>query len=91
MKYYAIMHETGKVIAEGTFRECWDEALKYWDKAPGSAAPYCITTLAPDICTNCEGSGKVKDWEDSFECGHCEGTGYAMNPTPMQSFTWIEP
>jgi len=82
MMYYAIMHDDDKVIAEAhTFKQCQIEAdeTKIWDMAPGTVAPYCITTLPPVDCSNCGGSGSVTDGYDNYTCKACEGTGYSIN------------
>lgn len=51
MTYYAKLGP-GEVIAKGaTYRECADAALKtgLWDCAPGTVAPYYITTIPPSV------------------------------------------
>lgn len=84
--WYAQMNNTGKIIAEGaTMQEVSDYALStgVWNRAPGSVAPYILTTIVPDDCSICcvvgGQSGKVSDGYEYWECQHCEGTGYKMN------------
>lgn len=75
MVYYAIIHETEKVIASAeNFHECSDRAIetKVWDLAPGTAAPYYITTIPPRECSVCGGKKKISDGYENFTCGHCE-------------------
>lgn len=82
MTHYAIMHKSGKVVATGeTFGECADEVdeLKIWDMAPGSVAPYYITTIAPAECSICNGSGTIEDFGDKFTCRACEGTKFSYD------------
>ena len=77
--WYAVMHDTGKVIAEETtYREISDEAFKKcpWDRG---ASPYYLSVMAPPECSICYGMGKVSDGYEYFTCTACEGTGYSMH------------
>jgi hypothetical protein len=44
------------------------------DMAPGDEAPPSSDAAAPDLCPECNGSGRV----DGKECPACEGTGNVM-------------
>lgn len=78
--YYAKLHLNNKVIAEAEkFSDCQKlaEETGVWDFAPGSVAPYYLTNISPDDCSNCKGLGVVSDGYENFKCGHCDGTKYS--------------
>ena len=81
--YYAIMHCDNKVIAEAqTEKECRELAYdtKIWNMLPGTCAPYVITSLRPQcVCSLCDGSGEITDYEDRYTCSACEGTGWSID------------
>ena len=63
------MHDGEKVIAEGTtFKLCQENAekTKVWDMAPGTVAPYYITTMFPSKCYNCLGVGHHQDENEDY-------------------------
>lgn len=49
--YYAVMRATGRLIAQdATYLSCSQaaKATGVWDMAPGTVAPYYLTTQAPE-------------------------------------------
>jgi hypothetical protein len=80
--WFAIMHDTNKVIAEAdTYNECSDMAFKElpWGLGSnGETAPYYLTTIQPTECSMCNGSTKVYDGYEDYTCWSCEGTGYSI-------------
>lgn len=80
MTYYAIMHNSGEVIASGsTYIEASIDAdlIGVWDKSLGTVAPYYFTTIEPKFCSVCNGNGKISDGYELWDCQHCNGTGYS--------------
>lgn len=80
--WYAIMHDTGKVIAEeSTYAEVSEAAMiaRPWGFSPqGEVSPYYLTTREPTPCSICYGTRQVSDGYDASGCTHCEGTGYSF-------------
>lgn len=56
-KWRAICRDTGKVVATGrTYLQCSDRALAtgIWDQAPGTVAPYYLTTIHNEDATKAQ-------------------------------------
>jgi hypothetical protein len=83
--WYAVMHETGLVVVEDKIlKVCSDLAAERWDQQAEAAAPYYLTTIAPQFCAVCEGRGVLPEVHDTWPCQHCEGTGYQLLSNPEE-------
>lgn len=72
MQYWALTTE-GIVVAEGrTLEECQENC-------PTDKGILHYTAKVPPECGMCHGTGKIPDYENSWTCSSCGGTGYGSS------------